>query len=61
MKKETEDRFGKATVGGTKSEDVGRPNGADGTPGRRRFLQAGLLGGVAAAAGPVLLPVFAAP
>ncbi|MGC1482950.1 MAG: amidase [Candidatus Acidiferrum sp.] len=29
--------------------------------GRRRFLQAGLLGGVAAAAGPVLQPVFAAP
>jgi amidase len=61
MKKGTEDRFGKATVGGAKSGDVGRPNGAAGTPGRRRFLQAGLLGGVAAAAGPVLQPVFAAP
>jgi amidase len=60
MKKGTEDRFGKATVGGAKSGDVGRPNGAAGTPGRRRFLQAGLLGGAAAAAGPVLQPVFAA-
>src|SRR5580704_8530027 len=61
MKKETEDRFGKATVGGTKSEDVGRRNGVGETPGRRRFLQASLLGGAALAAGPVLQPVFAAP
>ena len=33
---------------------------AAGARGRRRFLQAGLLGGVAAAAGPVLQPVFGA-
>ncbi len=61
MKKETEDRFGKATVGRAKSGDVGRRNGTDETAGRRRFLQASLLGGVAAAAGPVLQPVFTAP
>jgi amidase len=60
MKKETEDKFGKAVVGGAKSGDVARRNDAGETPGRRRFLQAGLLGGAAVAAGPVLQPVFGA-
>src|SRR5580704_14247833 len=60
MKKETEDKFGKAAADTAKSGDVGRRNGADETPGRRRFLQASLLGGAAVAAGPVLQPVFGA-
>ncbi|MGC1616771.1 MAG: amidase [Candidatus Acidiferrum sp.] len=49
---------------GTVNRESGRAKKGQSQPaaaGRRRFLQAGLLGGVAAAAGPVLQPVFAAP
>ena len=60
MKKETEDKFGKAAVGGAKSGDGARENRAGEIPGRRRFLRASLLGGAAIAAGPVLQPVFGA-
>jgi amidase len=60
MKKETEDSFGKAPVGGAKSGDSARGNDAGEIPGRRRFLRASLLGGAAIAAGPVLQPVFGA-
>jgi amidase len=60
MKKETEDRFGKTAAGGAKFGDVARRNGADETRGRRKFLQASLLGGAAIAAGPVLQPALGA-
>jgi amidase len=60
MKKEMEDTFGGAAAGGVKSGDEGRRNGAGETPGRRRFLQASLLGGAVIAAGPVLQPALGA-
>jgi amidase len=60
MKKEMEDKFGEAAVGGAKSGDRAPRNGVGETSGRRRFLQASLLGGAAIAAGPVLQPVLGA-
>ncbi len=60
MKRETEDKFGKAAAGTAKSGNDVRRNGAGETPGRRRFLRASLLGGAAIAAGPVLQPVLGA-
>ena len=60
MKKETEDRFGKAAVGGERDGDGAGRNDAGEASGRRRFLQASLLGGAAIAAGPVLQPVLGA-
>jgi amidase len=56
----------KETIESLRSADLRRAESAEGAsgkrraeiPGRRRFLQASLLGGVAAAAGPVLQPVF---
>jgi amidase len=61
MKKETKNEIGAEGTGEAKS--VKDPHGKRDaeTSGRRRFLQASLLGGVAAAAGPVLQPVFGSP
>jgi amidase len=61
MKKETKNEIRAAEMAAAKSVKDPRGNRVAGTPGRRRFLQAGLLGGVAAAAGPVLQPVLRAP
>jgi amidase len=61
MKKEAEE---KPVTGGLRRANVADGFGkkiAPKAPARRRFLQASLLGGVAAAAGPVLQPVFGAP
>ena len=58
MKKESEDKFGKTATGAAKFGDDARRNGGGETSGRRRFLQASLLGGAAIAAGPVLQPVL---
>ncbi len=44
----------------TKCKSVAAETGAAETPGRRKFLQASLLGGAFVAAGPVLQPVFGA-
>jgi amidase len=60
MKKVTNEKFGAAGWGAAKSVDNAQGNGAAETPGRRRFLRASLLGGAAAAAGPVLQPAFGA-
>ena len=61
MKKETKNETDAEQKGVAKSvKDPRGERGAE-TSGRRRFLQAGLLGGVAAAAGPVLQPVFGSP
>jgi amidase len=61
MKKETENTFGKAVPAAAKSGDgAGEKRGAEHS-GRRKFLQASLLGGAVAAAGPVLQPVFGEP
>src|SRR5580693_873414 len=58
MKKETTKKI--VTVGwsATNSGADSRGKQETETPGRRRFLQASLLGGAVAAAGPVLQPVF---
>lgn len=61
MKKETKNDIGVRGMGAAKSKEGASGKREAEAPGRRRFLQAGLLGGVAAAAGPVLQPVFAAP
>jgi amidase len=61
MKKDTKNDIGVKGIGAAKSEQGSGGKRASDAPGRRRFLHAGLLGGVAAAAGPVLRPVFAAP
>jgi amidase len=58
MKKESDHRFGKTEISAAKSEDSKRGKSEVETPGRRRFLQGGLLGGAAIAASPVLQPVF---
>ncbi len=60
MKKVTNEKFGAAGWGAAKSVDNAQGNGAAETPGRRRFLRASLLGGAAAAAGPVMQPAFGA-
>jgi amidase len=60
MKKETKSEMGAAERGASKSAEGPRGKREAGTHGRRRFLQASLLGGVAAATGPVLQPVFGA-
>jgi amidase len=60
MKKETEDKLGKAEVDAARSGNDAAGKSAVATPGRRKFLQASLLGGAAVAAGPVLQPTFAA-
>src|SRR5271169_4312168 len=60
MKKETKSEIGAAGIGVAKSAAIAREKREYETTGRRRFLQASLFGGVAAAAGPVLQPVFAA-
>src|SRR5580704_10288157 len=61
MKKEMENNFSEAEIGRAKSGDGVRGKGEAEASGRRRFLQASLLGGAAIAAGPVLQPVFGAP
>jgi amidase len=58
MNKETQEKRGAERLGPANVEDGIAGKRASGARGRRRFLQAGLLGGVAAAAGPVLQPVF---
>jgi amidase len=60
MKKEANNEIVAAEMGLAKSAEGPRGKREKEAPGRRRFLQAGLLGGVAAAAGPVLQPVFGA-
>src|SRR5277367_2488147 len=61
MNKETKGEMGATEKGAGKPGEGASGERASDTAGRRRFLQASLLGGVAAAAGPVLQPVFAAP
>ena len=61
MNKETKGEMGATEKGAGKPGEGASGMRASDTAGRRRFLQASLLGGVAAAAGPVLQPVFAAP
>jgi amidase len=60
MNEETQEKRGAERPGPANVEDGIGGKRASGARGRRRFLQAGLLGGVAAAAGPVLQPVFGA-
>jgi amidase len=60
MSKETQVKRGAERLGPADVEDGVRGNRASEASGRRRFLQAGLLGGVAAVAGPVLPSVFEA-
>jgi amidase len=58
MKKETIESLGPADLRKAESAEGGSGKRQAEIPGRRRFLQASLLGGVAAAAGPLLQPVF---
>ena len=60
MNKETREKRGARRPAPANGEDGIGGKRASGAGGRRRFLQAGLLGGVAAAAGPVWHPVFGA-
>jgi hypothetical protein len=60
MKKETQENLGAERLAPANVEDGVGGKRASGARGRRRFLQAGLLGGVAAAGGPVLQSVFGA-
>jgi amidase len=60
MNKETQEKRGADRPGPANVEEGIGGKRASGAGGRRRFLQAGLLGGVAAAAGPLLQPVFGA-
>jgi amidase len=61
MKKETKNEVGGEGMGVAKPVKDPRGKREAETPGRRRFLQAGLLGGVAVAASPVLQPIFGSP
>ena len=58
MKKETKESGAAAGFGAAESAQVASGRSGVAIPGRRRFLQASLLGGAAAAAGPVLQPAF---
>jgi amidase len=60
MKNETNDKLGDADLSDAKSREAARGKREAKISGRRRFLQASLLGGAAAVAGPVLQPVFGA-
>ena len=60
MNKEAPEKRGAERRGSHNGKDGSDGQRASEAAGRRRFLQAGLLGGVAAAAGPALRPVFAA-
>ena len=60
MNKETKEKRGAARLGPASAEDGLRGKRASEATGRRRFLQASLLGGVAVAAGPALQPVVGA-
>jgi amidase len=60
MKKETKNEIESAETGAAKSVEGARGKREAQIPGRREFLQASLLGGVVAVAGPVLQPVFGA-
>ena len=60
MKNETERKLGKAEVVATKVTSEAEGKGAVEVRGRRKFLQASLLGGAAVAAGPILQPTFGA-
>ena len=58
MKKESKESVAAAGFGAAESAQGASGRSEVAIPGRRRFLQASLLGGAAAAAGPVLQPVF---
>src|SRR6266481_1262464 len=60
MKKESSEKAAAAGFGAAESRQGARGKSEVEIPGRRRFLQASLLGGVAAAAGPALQPAFGA-
>src|SRR5580693_1917407 len=60
MKKDTREKLVAADSRKTESAEAAAGNRNAGIPGRRKFLQASLLGGAVAAAGPVLQPVFGA-
>jgi amidase len=60
MKKQTKSEIRAAERGAAKSTEGPSGKGDDKASGRRRFLQASLLGGAFAAAGPVLQPMFGA-
>jgi amidase len=60
MNKETKEKRGAARLAPANAEDGLPGKRAPEATGRRRFLQAGLLGGVVAAAGPALEPVVGA-
>src|ERR1700720_2968920 len=60
MKKETREKLIPADARKTEPANGTARNREAETPGRRKFLQASLLGSVAVAAGPVLQPVFGA-
>src|SRR5208282_4451926 len=61
MKNETKEKLEAVGMGVAKSVEGARGKRHTEAPGRRRFLQASLLGGAAAVAAPVLQPVFGAP
>jgi len=58
MKKESKESVAAAGFGAAESAQGANGRSAPEIPGRRRFLQTGLLGGVAVAAGPVLHTAF---
>jgi hypothetical protein len=60
MNRETKEKHGAERLRPASAEDGLRGKRASEATGRRRFLQASLLGGAVVAAGPVLQPVFGA-
>src|SRR5882724_9592881 len=60
MKKDTREKLVPVDARKTESAKSTAENREAGIPGRRKFLQASLLGGAIAASGPVLQPVFGA-